>query len=181
MMRRMVLGTVMAVAAVLAVVPVAFSPHAIAQASLIYVSNSNDNTVIAVDPSNGTTVATIPVGAEPEGEVAVGSLVYVADINGHVISVIDTTTNSVTTTIPVSGYPNMLALSPDHTRLYAGDTGPNSQVTVISTATNSVIATIPGFAEAQGLAVSPDGTRLYVVNTNGSNAAGWVSVINTSS
>jgi YVTN family beta-propeller protein len=146
---------------------------------LIYVTNVHTDSVLAIDPTTGATVATIPVGAAPEGEITLGNFVYVTDINGHGISVIDTTTNSVTTTIPVSGYPNMLALSPDGTRLYAGDTGPDSQVTVISTATNTVIAALPGFAEAQGLAVSPDGTRLYVVNTNFSNPAGWVSVIDT--
>jgi YVTN family beta-propeller protein len=144
---------------------------------LIYVSNYLSNTVSAIDPATGATVTTIPTGANPAGEVT-GRYVYVANNYGSSVTAIDPTTNTVAATIPVSGYANMLALSPDGTRLYVNDLDGN--LTVVSTATNTVIATVPGFAEPQGMAVSPDGTRLYVVNTNYSNPAGWVSVVDTS-
>jgi len=166
--------------AVLACIPFLPSASALASAPLLYVSNAGDNTVSAIDPGTDNTVATIPVGDEPEGEVTDGRFVYVANVNGHSVSVIDSSTNAVTTTIPVSGFPNRLALSPDGTRLYLGDIGPNSNVSIIDTATNTVITTLSGFAEAQGLTLSPDGNRLYVVNTNYSNLQGWVSVIDTS-
>lgn len=177
-MRRIVTATI-AISAAVSFLTLAGAALASGQSQFLYVSDPNVSTVTVIDPSTGSTVTTIHVDGYPEGEVTNGTYVYVADINGHSISVISTASNTVVDSIPIGGDPNRLALSPDGSRLYAGDTGPDSQISVIDTATNTVIRTLPGFAEVQGLAVSPDGTLLYAVNTNYSNLQGSVSVIST--
>src|SRR6266404_8957511 len=68
-----------------------------------YVPNSASNNVSVIDTSTNTVVATVSVGANPQG-VAVnpaGTRAYVANINSTNVSVIDTSTNTVVDTVAV--------------------------------------------------------------------------------
>jgi outer membrane autotransporter protein len=147
--------------------------------SLVYVTNSNSNTVSVINTANNTVVATINVGANPLG-VAVspdGTRAYVTNngLGSNSVSVINTGTNTVVTTINGFGLPQGVAVSPDGTRAYVTNIGTNT-VSVIDTATNTVVgAPIPVGSVPNAVAFSPDGTRAYVAN----DGATSVSVINT--
>jgi YVTN family beta-propeller protein len=68
-----------------------------------YVTNRGSNSVSVIDTASNTVVATIPVGAFPEG-VAItpdGTRAYVTN-ESNTVSVIDTATNTVVATIPVA-------------------------------------------------------------------------------
>lgn len=71
-----------------------------------YISNRDSNNVSVIDTATNTVVATVPVGASPEG-VAVNrasTFAYVA--NKNAVSVIDTATNTVVATVPVGKRPS---------------------------------------------------------------------------
>ena len=106
-------------------------------------------------------LALSPVAAAVRGDE---SLVYVTNSGGsNTVSVINTATNTVVATIPVGSVPQLLAVSPDGTRVYVPNQGSNT-VSVINTATNTVVATIPVGSQPVGAGVSPDGARVYVTN-----------------
>jgi YVTN family beta-propeller protein/autotransporter-associated beta strand protein len=154
------------------------------QGPFAYVPNSGEGTVSVIDtPTNAVAPTAIPVGLSPfaaPSPVAAAvrgdeSLVYVTNPGGiNTVSVINTATNTVVATIPVGIVPELLAISPDGTRVYVPNQGSNT-VSVINTATNSVVATIPAGSQPVGAGVTPDGARVYVTNIN----ANMVSVINT--
>lgn len=78
---------------------------------------------------------------------------------------IDTGSNTtVGAPIPVGNGPWGLALSPDGSRLYTGNSG-SGNVTMIDTASITVLGAIDVEAGAEGVAVSPDGRRVYVANS----------------
>ena len=149
----------------LAAPPVQAQPAGTATA---YVANGGDNTVSAVDTSDGTVTATIPVGSGPQGVAASpdGTRVYVPAISSNTVSVIDTRTNTVTATIPVAASPTAAVVTPDGSRVYVADLGA-AAVSVIDTASGTVIATVPVGSGADAVAVSPDGSRVYATASSG--------------
>jgi len=79
-----------------------------------YVTNRGSNSVSVIDTASNTVVATIPVGAFPEG-VAItpdGTRAYVTDFVSNTVSVIDTATNTVVVTIGVGLFPTGAAITP---------------------------------------------------------------------
>jgi YVTN family beta-propeller protein len=152
-----------------------------AQACMIYVSNSGDNTVSVIDASNNSVVATIPVGSAPSALAlnTKGTRVYVANTNSNSVSVIDTSTNQVLVAIMTQGYsPTNVVVSSDGTRVYVSNTGNrviSSNFSVIDTASNTVIATTTNLATTLGGGISMSteplktlicGTFSYVANSN---------------
>lgn len=110
-------------AAVLAatVVAVAAPAHA-AATRYLYVANLRGNNVSVIDPATNTVVATVPVGANPEG-VAVspdGSQAWTANNSSSTVSVIDTATNTVVSTIAVGRLPGPVSFAPDGAHAYVG-------------------------------------------------------------
>jgi YVTN family beta-propeller protein len=86
-------------------------------------------------------------------------------VSGSLVSIVDTQTNTVTDTIPVAGSADFLAITPDGSALYVGNTGTATSppsVYVISPATKAVTATIEIYPA--GLAVSPSGKKVYITN-----------------
>ncbi|RON21456.1 MULTISPECIES: beta-propeller fold lactonase family protein [Pseudomonas] len=67
-------------------------------------------------------------------------------------------------TIPTGLDPNVIAVSPDGTRVYVCNSTDNT-VSVLDILNLSVIRTIPVGLRPRALAVSPDGTRTYISNS----------------
>ncbi len=153
-----------------------WQPHA-AAAPFAYVANNSSGNVSVIDVATNTVVATVPVGANPNGVGvnSAGTRAYVTNGGGNTVSVIDSATNTVVSTIAVGTTPFSVAVNPAGTAAYVANFGANS-VSVINTATNTVTATIPVGMAPTSIAVHPAGTRVYVGNQNSQN----VSVIDTS-
>jgi uncharacterized protein (TIGR03437 family) len=86
-----------------------FSPDG----SKLYVSQYGANSVLVMDPSAGTQLATIPVGSYPEGMAinSSGTRAYTANYKSNTVSVIDLTANTVTATTTVGTGPTAVSLS----------------------------------------------------------------------
>ena len=82
--------------------------------SFAYVTKGLDNSVLVIDTSNNSVIATIPVGLFPI-DIAItpdGRFVYVTNVNAGTVSVIDTQSNTVVTTITVGGILGGIAIAP---------------------------------------------------------------------
>jgi YVTN family beta-propeller protein len=107
------------------------------------VASAGNNTVLVLDTSTNTVVATVPVGNLPIG-VAItpdGAFAYVANAFGSTVSVIDTSTNTVVATVRVGPLPTGVAITPDGAFAYVANADGNT-VSVIDTATNTVVDTV---------------------------------------
>jgi YVTN family beta-propeller protein len=145
-----------------------------------YVTNAQNNTVLAIDTATKTVVATVPVGSVPVG-VAVtpdGAFAYVANLLSAAVSVIDTATNTVVNAVGVGNEPSELAITPDGAFVYVTNLG-SGTVSVIATATNTVVATIPVGSGPLGVAITPDGAFAYVANISGNTVSVIATATNT--
>ncbi len=106
-----------------------------------------------------------------------GDRVYVSDANNGVIFAIDTASNTVVAPVVnlswgpegIAADPEQLIMSPDGTRLYAGDDTEGLFVWEINTTSNTLEGAISFYPGACSLAVaiSPDGSRLYISDDDG--------------
>jgi YVTN family beta-propeller protein len=148
---------------------------------VVYVANSGDNSVSAIDPTTNAVTATIPVGSAPDGIAATpdGQSIYVSDSGDGDVSVISTATDTVVATISVGGEPTGLAVTPNGAYAYVANASAGD-VTVISTSTNTVVATVavgPALStDPRAVAITPDGAFAYVADGYGDEVA----VIDTS-
>lgn len=151
-------------------------------AAAVYVVNVGSNDVSVIDPAARAVVATIAVGAQPNG-VAVtpdGQRVYVSNFRDDSVSVIDAAARAVLATAGVGDGPVGIAVAPDGRRAYVANRQ-SSTVSVIDTATNAVLATVAGVGPgSNGIALTPDGALAYVNNAF-SRDPGTVSVVDTAS
>lgn len=120
--------------------------------------------IVNLTASNGnitnSTLTTISVREE--------SFAYIL---GDTVSVVDIATDNVVGTIKV-GLPNeVVAVTPDGSKIYMAklgniSTGYNTDISVIDTATNTITATVYVGSEPWGIAVTPDGTKVYLTTSN---------------
>ena len=145
--------------------------------TLAYVTNADDNTVSVINPTDGSTVATISVGLQPYGIAATpdGTRVYAVNALSNTVSVIDTATNTVAATIPVGAFPKGIAILPDGTKAYVANHS-GGTVSVIDLTTNTVSGIIGVGSGPSNIAFTPESPpRAYVTNTFSGN----LSVIDT--
>jgi len=126
-----------------------------------------------IDRASGMLLAAVKGFTNAYGIAAGAGKVYVANSGANTVSVVDRSTNKVTKTISVGVYPHGVTASPDGTRVYVADTGPDTgsggshDISVIDTSTDTVVATYQAGEAPHAIAVSPDGGRLYVTCTDG--------------
>jgi YVTN family beta-propeller protein len=134
---------------------------------LAYVASYSDDTVTAFYPSNGTVVATIPVGKNP-GDVALspnGARAYVPNQSSGNVSVIDTSTFKVTATVKVGKIPASIHITGDGATAWVTNYG-DGTVQPIDLKTLRAGTAIPVGRGPEEAAFSPDGRMLYVANQN---------------
>ena len=109
-------------------IPVGAIPCAVAinpATRMIYAVNYGDETVSAIDTTQGNVVATLHVGKHPQA-VAVDSThnrVYVANVHSNSITVIDGAKNAVIGTYDGGRNPYALAVDPATGHVYAANYG----------------------------------------------------------
>ena len=148
---------------------------------LVYVPDTNTDTVSVIDASNNAITATIPV-TEPEYTAVTpdGSQVFVTSIFS--VSVISTSSDTVTATIPLddyasatSGYARQVVVDPAGAFAYVVTQA--GYVVQISTVTDTVTGAVYlGNTSPRSIAIAPDGATLYV-----SGLSSTVSVVDTAS
>jgi YVTN family beta-propeller protein len=129
-----------------------------------YISDGGGNAVVVFDRSNFSTIATIPVGTNPDCIIYEPATNTVWAFNGrsHDISVIDAATRKVVATIPVPGKPEF-AVADGKGNVY-NNIEDKSEVLKIDAREHKVTATWPAGCESpSGLAMDIAGNRLFPV------------------
>jgi len=133
----------------------------------IYVTESNSNTLSAINPNNDTITSTLRVRSSPNAVVLhpIGNLLYVATIRG--VQIVNTTNNTVTGFIPADlsvGQPANMAINSNGTRLYAvGNVNAAAGVIVINPISQNIVANVN--IQAQWVVLHPDSSRYYISST----------------
>jgi YVTN family beta-propeller protein len=175
----------------------------------VYVTEAASDTVAVIDIATcdaavqtgcGKPVATIAVGADPNGVLVDPATddVYVADTASSDVSVIDATTGTVTATTSLQIEPVALALGPDGGQILvtgsgtddqdyggrnagrkggAGKSGTAGTVVVISTASDAVTTFMTTGPGPEGIAVDPVTGYAYVADSTATNLEGGVAII----
>jgi YVTN family beta-propeller protein len=153
--------------AVVATIPVGIAPTGIAASpdgSLVYVTNSLNQSISVIDTQTNAVVDTIVSNGLPV-RLAVspdGARLYVADVFGH-IRIYDTATRTEEATINLqNNQVSAVALSPDGRHLLAGALN-NPAIRVFDTATLAQVegATLSG-GPVSAFGVTPDGRLAYL-------------------
>ena len=168
-----------------------------AEASRLYVSNEDGQSVTVLDPDKGTVIETIAIGKRPRGVkvTADGSRLFVAvsglpkcppsvpdeecaklerDLQADGIAVVDTATHQVVKVLHAGSDPEQFALSRDGKRLFVANED-SATLTVVEVASGKVVDRVPVGREPEGVAVTPDGRWVLVTNESDNS----VSIIDT--
>lgn len=152
----------------------------------VYVSNSEGNSVVVIDPATNASIADIAVGANPRNLAANPNraTVYVPDRDGNTVSVVDTTSNTVTTTINDASFdePYAISFNGSGSFAYVANKAGDS-VTVINTATATVTGTVSDSGSCidspEGIAINPVKPEGYIVGKDGDNVCTFSTTTNT--
>jgi len=125
--------------------------------------------VTVIDMDNLTTIATIPVGSDPQ-RMAVSSdkkKAVVANLTDGTVTVIDLNT-FLTTTIAVGITPFGVAITPDSSKAFVVNNGSlNTSVIDLTTSPPSLLTNINSGSHInggfQGMALTHDGSKLFVI------------------
>ena len=130
-----------------------------------YISDGGGNAVVVFDRNDLSTVATIPVGTNPDAIAFEPTTKTIWTFNGRSkdVSVIDTTSRSVIATIPLLGRPEFAAA--DGKGMMFVNIEDKNQIVRLDVATKKVTATWPlaGCDSPSGMAFDPAGRRLFSV------------------
>lgn len=138
--------------------------------SLLYVTLTTLNRVIAINTTSFDVVQTVQVGERPIS-ISVspdGSLLYVVNVFSSTISKVNATSFQVLSTIVVGTSPFASVLSPDGSKLYVTESGPSS-LAILNTSDNSVLRRIDVGETPSGVSIS--GNRVYTANSAGNSVS----------
>ena len=159
----------------------------LSSSGIIYVANSDSNTVFVINTTTNIVTENIPVGEFPlyiYGDPDLDAI-YVINAGSDIVSVINTTSNIVTENIPVGEFPLYIYGDPDLDAIYVANSDSNT-VSVINTTSNIVTENIPVGESPMyiygdpppaldAIYEDPDLGAIYVANSHSNT----VSVINT--
>jgi YVTN family beta-propeller protein len=157
----------------------------------VYVANSGNNTVSAIDTGENVVTDQIPVGVNPVAlaETPNGLTLYVANQGkngaGGSVSSINTIDRTVNPPIASSAWtsPVWVVARSDSQRVYVLDSG-SGTVSAINTASNTVVGTTAVGTGANFMLYDPTLNRLYVTNpspaTTGNPSGQSLSIIDAS-
>jgi YVTN family beta-propeller protein len=143
---------------------------------MIYVANSDANTISVIDGENDSVLATITDSLDIPGDIAINpttNKIYVTTSGG--IAIIDGSINSVVDNIALGHQAYSVAVNPVTNKIYAASLG---IIEVIDGSTNSVIASLPQrAASANALDVNPTTNLVYATHSASRGDGNYVSVI----
>jgi YVTN family beta-propeller protein len=168
-----------------------------AEASRLYVSNEDGQSVTVLDADSATVIETIAIGKRPRGLklTADGSRLFVAvsglpkcppsvpdeecaklerDLKADGIAVVDTATRKVMQVLHAGSDPEQFALSRDGKRLFVANEDA-ATLSVVDVAGGAVAQRVPVGREPEGVAVTPDGRWVLITNESDNS----VSIIDT--
>jgi YVTN family beta-propeller protein len=121
--------------------------HYNATSNKVYCANTDNNSIVVIDASADTVVATVQTGLSPFALLwdSLNNTVYCANTGSHDVTIVDGVTNQVIATIPVGKQPVGLGWNPVQNRVYVADWW-SSCVSVIRDS-------VSGVAEAPGAEV----------------------------
>ena len=144
---------------------------------------ASSGTVTRIDLVSGQATSTVDVGLHPSGLAwdETHQRLYVANSNSDSISIVDTATNRLVETLPLQPFskkiagvsPESVALSPNHTMLYAACAGINAIAAIALAPVHPHLAgLIPTGWYPDDIVISPDG-KVIAVSTLLGVGAGW--------
>jgi len=168
-----------------------------ADASRLYVSNEDGQSVTVLDADSAAVIETIAIGKRPRGLklTADGSRLYVAvsglpkcppsvpdeecaklerDLKADGIAVVDTATHKVVQVLHAGSDPEQFALSRDGKRLFVANEDA-ATMSVVDVASGAIVERVPVGREPEGVAVTPDGRWVLITNESDNS----VSIIDT--
>jgi len=168
-----------------------------AEASRLYVSNEDGESVTVIDTRSAAVIETIAIGKRPRGLKLNddGSRLFVAvsglpkcppsvpdeecaklerDLKADGIAVVDTATQKVVKVLHAGSDPEQFALSRDGKRLFVANED-SATLSVVDISSGTVVQRVPVGREPEGVAVTPDGRWVLVTNESDNS----VSIIDT--
>ncbi len=133
---------------------------------LLYVTSYLTNSVVVINETSNSVVATIPVGVYPQA-IAYDSWnghLFVANSQSGNVTVIDGASNAVLGSIPVGSGPTAIVFSPVSGLMYVANAW-SDNVTVIDAATGTIAAWIPVGSYPWSLTFNPENGLVYVANS----------------
>ena len=109
----------------------------------VYVTSVSSSSVLAINPSNNTVVATIGVGNSPVRMVynPVNDKIYVTNSASNTVSVIDPSTNLVVSEINVNVGPRGIEFCPSNNKIYVCNYN-NGTIDIIDSISNKILKTL---------------------------------------
>jgi YVTN family beta-propeller protein len=168
---------------VLSFIPVGFHPSGLEidnKNLLLYVANTDSNTVSVISGTSNLKIDELMVGEKPRDlDIQYkNDLVYVSNSLSDTVSVIDLKTKKIKTTINTNGkYPTGLSVNDETNLIYVANTDSDT-VSVINGTTNKLLnETIKVGNGPTGIAVDQNNNLIYVTNYHNDS----ISVINGTS
>jgi YVTN family beta-propeller protein len=168
-----------------------------AEATRLYVTNEDGESVTVLDADGVAVIETIAIGKRPRGLklTADGSRLFVAvsglpkcppsvpdeecaklerDLKADGIAVVDTATHKIVKVLHAGSDPEQFALSRDGKRLFVANEDA-ATMSVVDVASGTVVERVPVGREPEGVALTPDGRWVLITNESDNS----VSIIDT--